>query len=98
MTAMSRRLICAFAVAVLLSACARTQHARVITACDLIRDPAKWEGKMVTVRGALELRADGAIWGISLSPYLATCRYPDGEFMNASEPTEIRLALPDYHD
>jgi hypothetical protein len=72
----------------------------VISVCELIQHPDKWEGKIVTVRGAIPIRPSGepSIDNISLFPLSSeSCKYSDSKYISADEPAEVLLQIPDYH-
>jgi hypothetical protein len=73
---------------------------RVLNVCQLIQHPDKWEGKAVTVKGALPIGfwSEPAIWEVPLVPLPnEPCNYTASKYISADERPEVWLALPDGH-
>src|SRR5262249_37327362 len=74
----------------------------VISVCELIQHPDKWEGKVVAVRGALLLPQSGtpvvAGMGVFLVPAAPDkCNYSESVFISSDEPPRFMLEIADNH-
>jgi hypothetical protein len=72
---------------------------QVLSVCDLIQHPDKWEDKIVTVKGALpvEFAISTMLTGM-LSPLPTEhCKYSNSKYISADEPPQIMLDMPDDH-
>jgi hypothetical protein len=67
-----------------------------VTVCDLIRNPAKWENRHVTIKGIAKVRNFGmnATIGELVPDQGQTCRYSNSGFSNSSESANILLMYP----
>jgi len=88
----------AFVLALAFVPCTNAQAARVLSVCDLIRNPDKWERQIVAVKGVIDITSsrEPATNGIDLRPLpTERCSYSDSKYISADEPPEIALEYPD---
>jgi hypothetical protein len=72
----------------------------VLSVCELIQHPDKWEGKIVSVKGAIPMGFIGepSILQVPLRPQAKElCKYSDSTYVSADERPEVWLAIPDNH-
>jgi hypothetical protein len=109
-TRLEKTVLKIFAVGLLVGTTLNTDASPLVTVCQLIRNPEKWENKIVKVRGALEIRKlrsagfrnrvrpDGTGFPMSLLPLTPElCRYSNSRYTSATESAEIDVALPEFH-
>jgi hypothetical protein len=74
----------------------------VISACELIQHPQMWEGKVVSIKGAVVILpyetpviAGMRVFLLPAAP--DKCSYSDSKYINSDEQPQIMLDYPDYH-
>ena len=72
----------------------------MLSVCELIRNPDKWESKIIAVKGTIAIPTDGVIGGMGtfLVPLpTERCSYSDSRHVSADEAAAVMLDVPDYH-